>query len=247
MALLSRFGIGSATIDLIPEQTTVRPGGAVDAHLEVEGGRSDQTVEDIEIALVTRFQAQREDDRPPTHYVLWETEFKEGFTVEAGGDQTVDVPPIQVPPFTPVTQGESAVWIQSGLDIDWAVDPSDEDQLTVRPSPRLQAVLDATEQLGFGLRTVVNEEADNRLTPLPFLQRFAFRGGAGALAGKLDALYLSPIPPEAPDADLTVLMWVDRLGERDIGDVRPGRLTVATDDVDAIADQLRDAIERRLS
>jgi len=245
MALLSRFGIGSATIDLIPEQTTVRPGEKVAAHLEIEGGTSAQTVDDIEIALVTRYEAQREDDSYPAHYVLWETEFKEGFTIEAEVDRTIDVPPIQVPATTPVTLGESEVWIQTGLDIDWAVDPSDEDQLDVQPKGRTQAVLDAMEQLGFGLRTVTNEETDNRLAPLPFMQRFAFRGGAGDLAGKLDDLFLAPLPSGNGDA-LTVLMWVDRIGERDIGDVRRARLSVETNYVDAIAEQFRSEIESRL-
>jgi sporulation-control protein len=245
MALLSRFGIGSATIDLIPEQTTVRPGEKVAAHLEIEGGTSAQTVDDTEIALVTRYQAQHGDDSSPTHYVLWETEFREGFTVEAGVDRTIDVPPIQVPSIAPVTKGTSEVWIQTGLDIDWAVDPSDEDQLEVEPGGALQPVLDAMEQLGFGLRTVTNEETDNRLTPLPFVQRFAFRGGGGDFAGKLDDLFLAPLPSDDGDA-LTVLMWVDRIGERDIGDVRRARLSVETDDAEAIAEQFRGEIESRL-
>ncbi|PSQ97660.1 MAG: SpoOM family protein [Bacteroidetes bacterium SW_9_63_38] len=245
MALLSRFGIGSATIDLIPEQTTVQPGGEVAAHLEIEGGTSAQTADDIEIALVTRYQVEHDGDRTATHSVLWETEFKEGLTVEAEVDRTIDVPPIQVPATTPVTLGESEVWIQTGLDIEWAVDPSDEDQLDVQPGPRLQAVLDAMEQLGFGLRTVTNEETDNRLASLPFMQRFAFRGGAGDFAGKLDDLFLAPLPTEDEDT-LTVLMWVDRIGERDIGDVRRARLSVDTKDADAIAEQFRGKIESRL-
>jgi hypothetical protein len=41
-------------------------------------------------------------------------------------------------------------------------------------------------------------------------------------------------------------MNVDRLGDADIGDERHARLTIETDDVGAIADQLRDAIERRI-
>jgi sporulation-control protein len=245
MALLSRFGIGSATIDLIPDETAVQPGGEVEAHLELEGGSADQTVEDIEIALVTRFQAEREDDSYPTQHVLWETEFREGFTVEAGVDRSLDVPPIQVPLFTPVTMDESEVWIQTGLDIEWAVDPSDEDQLDVRPGPRLQAVLDAMEQLGFGLRSVTNEEFETRYTPLPFVQQFAFRGGSGPFAGQLDEVVLVPIQSQE-EADFIVLVRVDRLGEADIADKRHARLTIETDDVDTIAETLRDAIERRL-
>ncbi len=245
MALLSRFGIGSATIDLIPDETTVQPGGTVNAHLELEGGASDQTVEDIEVALVTRFQAQQGGDHSPAQYVLWETEFKEGFTVEAEVDRSLDVPPIEVPVSTPVTLGDSEVWIQTGLDIEWAVDPSDEDQLDVTPGPRLQAVLDAMDRLDFGLRSVTNEEEDSRFTPLPFVQRFAFRGGGGPFAGELDEVLLTPIRAEG-NQSLILLVTVDRLGEAKIGDERHARLTVDTDDADALADRLHDEIERRL-
>lgn len=245
MALLSRFGIGSATVDLIPDETTVQPGGTVNAHLELEGGASDQTVEDIEVALVTRFQAQRGGDSSPAQYVLWETEFKEGFTVEAEADRTLDVPPIEVPVSTPVTLGDSEVWIQTGLDIEWAVDPSDEDQLDVTPGPRLQAVLDAMDRLDFGLRSVTNEEEDSRFTPLPFVQRFTFRGGGGPFAGELDEVLLTPIRAEGNES-LILLVTVDRLGEAKIGDERHARLTVDTDDADALTDRLHDEIERRI-
>jgi sporulation-control protein len=245
MSILTRFGIGSATIDLIPDETEVPPGGAVDAHLEVIGGQSSQTVDDIEIAVVTRYRAHREDDSYPTHHVLWETEFKEGFTVEPEMEDSLNVPPIQIPASTPVTMGNAEVWIQSGLDIDWAVDPSDEDQLEIQPPPKLQAILDAMDQLGFGLRSVQNEEADTRLTPAPFLQEFGFRGGSGDLAGKIDEVTLSPINTESNQQHL-VLMEIDRIGERDIGDRRHDRLTVETENVDAVANQLRSAIERRL-
>jgi sporulation-control protein len=169
----------------------------------------------------------------------------DGFAIEADADRTIDIPPIQVPWSTPVTMGGVEVWIQSGLDIDWALDPSDEDQLTVEPGARLQSVLDAMDQLGFGLRTTRNEEAETQFAPHPFVQRFLFRGGAEPFAGKLDAVHLTPIPAR-PDEDLLVLMTVDRIGEREIGDKRRGRFTVSTDDVDAIADRLHDKIESRL-
>lgn len=243
MAFLSRFGIGSATIDLIPEETTVQPGEEVSAHLELEGGSADQTVDDIEIALVTRFQAKREDDTYPTQYVLWETEFREGFTVEADVDRSLDVPPIEVPPFTPVTKGASEVWIQTGLDIEWAVDPSDEDQLTVEPGSRVEGILDAMEQLGFGLRSVTNEEFATPHTPLPFVQRFAFWVGSGPFAGTLNEVVFMPVQTSGED-EVIVLLNVDRLEEG--SDERETPLRVGTDDTDAIADQIHDEIERRL-
>jgi sporulation-control protein len=231
MALLSRFGIGSAMIDLIPDETTVQPGGEVEAHLELEGGSADQTVDDIEIALVTRFQAEREDDSFPTQHVLWETEFKEGFTVEAGVDRSLDVPPIQVPSFTPVTIGGPEVWVQTGLDIEWAVDPSDEDQLDVKPGPRLQGVLDAMEQLGFTLRSVTNEESDSPTTPVPFFQRFTYQEEAG------EEVLIRFLTAENEN----LLIRVTR-PDRDEDPTDRSPLSINTDDVDVIAGQLRDKL-----
>ncbi len=232
MALLSRFGIGSATIDLIPDETTVQPGGEVEAHLELEGGSADQTVDDVEIALVTRFQAQRERDSYPTQHVLWETEFKEGFTVEAEFDRSLDVPPIAVPSFTPLTMGDSEVWVQTGLDIEWAVDPSDEDQLDVKPGPRLQGVLDAMEELGFTLQSVTNEESDLPTAPVPFVQRFTYREEAGETVALTRIL-------TAEDED--VLIRVTR-PDREADPTDRSPLSIDTDDVDVIAGQLRDKL-----
>jgi len=146
MSILTRIGIGSATIDLIPETTTVRVGGQINSSLKLKGGSSAQTVKDIEIALITQYKAEgAEGNSFWKQYGLWEMEFEEELVVHPNDDRTVDVPPIQVPLSTPVTLGDTTVWIQSALDIDWAVDPSDVDQIEVQPNALLQAVLDALE------------------------------------------------------------------------------------------------------
>lgn len=247
MSVLTRIGIGSATIDLIPEQRTVQPGEEIHAHLELKGGASAQTVDDIDIALITRYEEEgAEGNNFWTQYGLWTTEFTDGFTVEAGADRSIDVPPIQVPPSTPVTLDTTTVWIQSALDISWAVDPSDVDQIEVRPSDALQAVLDALEdQLDCRLEMVKNVETETDLTSHPFVQMFQFGGGDGPLAGALDHFTIAPIPSEEAD-DLTLLLWVDRLGEREVGDVREGQLSLQTTNTDQVADTLYDAIEQRL-
>lgn len=247
MSVLTRIGIGSATIDLIPEQRTVQPGDEIDAHLEVQGGTSAQTVDDIDIALITRYEEEgAEGNAFWTQYGLWTTEFTNGFTVEPNADRSIDVPPIQVPPFTPVTLDTTTVWIQSALDISWAVDPSDIDQIEVRPSDALQAVLDALEdRLGCRLEMVKNVETETDLTSHPFVQMFQFGGGDGPLAGALDHFTIAPIPTDDRN-ELTLLLWVDRLGEREVGDVREGQLSINTTNPDQVAKILHDAIEQRL-
>jgi sporulation-control protein spo0M len=77
------------------------------------------------------------------------------------------------------------------------------------------------------------------------VQRFAFRGGSGPFAGKLDEVVLTPIRTEGNEG-LVLLVRVDRLGEAEIGDKRHARLSVESSDADALADELHDEIERRL-
>lgn len=247
MSFLTRIGIGSATIDLIPEETTVQPGDEIDAHLELIGGSSVQTVDDVEIALITRYQYEgAEGNTFWRQHGLWTTEFKEGFSVQPEDDREVDVPPIKVPPSTPATLDTTTVWIQSALDINWAVDPSDVDQLEVRPTPRMQAVLDALEdQLEFRLREVKNVEADTHLTPHPFVQKYTFSSGQGPFADALDALSVAPIQTEDRD-ELVLLFQVDRLGDLEVGDEREGRLSVDEADPSTLADRLHDEVRQRL-
>jgi sporulation-control protein len=247
MSILSRIGIGSATIDLIPENTTVRLGGQINASLKLEGGSSRQTAKDIEIALITQYKAEgAEDNSFWKQYGLWEMEIEEELVVQPGDDRTVDVPPIQVPRSAPVTMGDTTVWIQSALDIDWAVDPSDVDQIEVQPNALLQAVLDALEDhLDLRLLTVENVESTAPDSPHPFVQEFTFEGGDGPFANALDRLIVTPIQTE-DDEGLLLLFQVDRLGDNPVGDKRDGRLRIEDADPTAIADQIHDEVERRL-
>lgn len=247
MSILTRIGIGSATIDLIPENTTVRLGGQIESSLKLEGGSSPQTAKDIEVALITQYKAEgAEGNTFWKQYGLWEMEFEEELVVQPGDDRTVDVPPIQVPRSAPVTMGDTTVWIQTALDIDWAVDPSDVDQIEVQPNALLQAVLDALEDhLDLRLLTVENVESSAPDSPHPFVQQFTFDGGDGPFANAFDRLVVTPIQTEE-DEDLLLLFQVDRLGDNPVGDKRDGRLRIEAADPGAIADRIYDAVERRL-
>ena len=247
MSILTRIGIGSATIDLIPDNTTARLGGQIDSSLELEGGSSLQTAEDIEIALITQYKAEgAEGNSFWKQYGLWAMEFEEQLVVRPDDDRTVDVPPIQVPRSTPVTMDDTSVWIQSALDINWAVDPSDVDQIEVQPNALLQAVLDALEEhLDLRLLTVENVESKTPMSPHPFVQQFTFDGGDGPFAGALDRLDVAPVQTEDEDG-LILLFQVDRLGDNPVGDKRDGRLRIEDPDAAAIADRLHDEVERRL-
>lgn len=74
--------------------------------------------------------------------ILPRTELHPGDTVEIPGSFTLAPEEsrtartdVTLPPWTPITRGDQAVWLRTVLDIEWAVDPSDEDAIDVVPGP----------------------------------------------------------------------------------------------------------------
>jgi sporulation-control protein len=241
--VLASIGIGNATVDTVLPSTTVTPGESVDAEVRIEGGDAEQAVDRIELELETRY---RTDDgyREGTvdRLVL-----SEGLTIEPGASEVREVT-LDIPYHTPVTLGNVQVWVETELDISLAVDPEDKDSLDVQPTPRMQALFDAAEQLGLSLRSA-ECEADpyGRYVGRTFYQEFEFRPSGGPFAGDLDELEFVCDP--GPDA-LTVYVEVDRRGgllsEMAETDETKTSMTVESTDPDEVAQQLRQTVERHV-
>jgi len=195
MGFLSRVGIGSATVDTILETDTVRPGDSIDAHVEIEGGSDEQEVDELELAVATAYQVPSDGDDPVYETAeINEMELTSGFTIEPDVDRTIDVPPISIPFTTPATISQTEVWIQTGLEIDWSVDPTDEDQLTVEPGPYLQTLLNAIENLGLQLDLADNVKSS--FGPHEFAQFFEYEDYGGTEWGNLDDIEFYVAPAE---------------------------------------------------
>ena len=87
-----------------------------------------------------------------------------------------------VPLNTPVTIGDSKVWLETGLDIAMAIDPSDKDTLTVRPDALLDGIFNELEAQGLRIRQVECEAVDG--FELPFVQEFEFVPTTGPYHGR---------------------------------------------------------------
>lgn len=116
--LLSSIGIGAATVDTLLPKTEFTPGETVEATVEMTGGNAEQEIDGLYFALLTRV-----DDE---HVVVDQDEITESVSLAPGETRTLTTE-VTVPPRTPVTEGECRVWLKTGLDISWAVDPNDED------------------------------------------------------------------------------------------------------------------------
>lgn len=244
MGLLNRIGIGSAEVDTILETETVQPGNRIPAHIEIEGGSDEQEVDDIELAVMTRYEVETDDGTSYNNVAIHETELTDGFTIEEGEERTIDAGEIQIPATTPPTVGKTKVWVQTGLDIDWSVDPTDQDNLTVEPGPYMEALLEAVEGLGFSVSEVENVKASG-FGSGKFVQELEYRPTHGSqYASDLDEIELFP----TRNANgLDVAVEVDKSGFSLLGsDESHHQITITTTDVSHIREQVRDLIDGQL-
>jgi sporulation-control protein len=162
--LLSSIGIGAATVDTILPQSAVRPGETLDLTVELSGGETAQRIDGLYFTLTAEADG--------VEWNVGRYESDDSFTIEAGEERTEQVT-VTIPVWTPVTRGGTRVSLATGLDIDWAVDPTDEDDVTVEPDDYVAALFAAAEQLGFDFvaSTVVETPwLDDR----PFAQELVF-------------------------------------------------------------------------
>jgi sporulation-control protein len=240
--ILASVGIGNASVDTVLPSSTVTPGESIDAEIHVTGGSVEQEVRSIDLEVETRYAA--EDGY--SEMTIDKLRLTDGLTIEPDHDDVIPVT-IDIPYTTPVTLGTVDVWVETELEIDMAVDPEDKDYLDVRPTPRMQAVFDAAEELGFTFRSA-ECEADpyGRYTSgRRFVQEFEFRPQSGPFAGKIDEIELVFVPSAD---ELTVFLEVDRRGgllsELADTDERKTRFSVRDENPSQVTEKLRQTIEK---
>ncbi len=243
MGLLNRIGIGSAEIDTILETETVQPGDSITARIEIEGGSDDQEVDEIDLAIMTRYEVETDEGSSYSTGKITETELTDGFTINAGEERTIDPGSIQIPESTPPTIGKTQVWVYTGLDINLSVDPKDKDYLEVLPGPYMEALLEAVENLGFR-RSSADNVKSRSFGPGKFAQEFEYKPHSGPYSSRLDEIELFPV---RQGERLEVVVEVDKRGGSLFGtDESHHRITIDTTDTEHIKQQLTDLIDRQL-
>lgn len=239
--VLTSLGIGAATVDTVLP-TTLTAGETVDARVDVTGGNDTQEVDGIYFALATQY----ETDESRRTAKIDTFRLADSFSIEPDEERTFSVE-IDVPYHTPVTKGKTTVWLDTGLDIDWAVDPDDRDPVEIEPDPLRETLFDALESLGFTLRTAKCEATESLFADHRFVQELEFVPRSGPFAGDLDELEVVTLP-EGNGFDL--LLEVDRRGgllsEHFDADERHDRVSLQSGDEADLERRLRAAIERNL-
>jgi sporulation-control protein len=239
--LLVKLGIGSASVDLEVPRTTVEQGDTLDVEVTAEGGWVDQEINEVKYAVRTRYVVETDDGESYRTFTLSEGTLEDGFTLGSGEDRRIEGR-IPVPSDTPLTEGRHPVWIDTALDVDWANDPDDRDELTVQPGGHLAASVDALESLGFHLHSADNDKVGSSIR-----QEFEFRPDRGPFAGDLDEL---EVVPRYRDDGIDFAVEVDQSGgllsEMAGTDETQTSVTVTDPDPDAIEEEFRRTIEENV-
>ncbi|MEK3990850.1 sporulation protein [Robertmurraya sp. FSL R5-0851] len=206
--VFASIGIGSATVDTKLEKDVFVPGEEIRGIVQIKGGKIEQLIDDIYLNLHTNYLKESDDKK---HIVKGDIErFRLIQAVTIGANETKEIPfVIRVPFDTPISIGRTKVWVETGLDIKNAVDPTDKDYIKVVPNQLMKGVLDTVAELGFRLREADCEELPYRKRRrLPFAQEFEFAAVSGSFRGKLDELEVIFFPQSDEQMDLA--LQIDR-------------------------------------
>lgn len=200
-----RFGVGAAQVELALEQRVLNPGEKVKGIVTVYGGDHEQTVDAIYFAYLTQCRGKG----APRTVDFGRQLLTNSFVTHPGETRTIPVH-LEVPINCPITIGNTRIWIQTGLDIDWSIDPTDKDFIRIEPTEAMESLSGALHLLGFeleGNRCVEAPEGTN----LDFVQEFHYEARGGNFANKIDALFVLFIPRPGRQEALLVIDRQDML------------------------------------
>lgn len=246
---LARVGVGNATVEVRLQSTTIRPGDAVDAEIRMIGGSAAREIDAVRLALETRYLTTGMHDDGYTVLALDRVTGAESVTIQPDETETWSVT-VDVPYATPITRGGSDVWIDVTVDAGDLTDSEGTTDITVEPTPRLEAVLDVLDDLGFSLeRSECLGDPDERYTTdRPYVQRFEFDPEGSRYEGTLDGIEVRTDPRVD---DLAVVVDLDRhagvLSELMGTDHESSTLVVDSTDRSEVQRQFVGAIENALS
>ncbi len=210
---LSRIGIGAAKVDCQPDQSAITAGETLTGTILVVGGSVEQDINKVEVVLCCNYfdETTRTDSDGDTETIEVEKTAKIAsvqldYISRIEPERTVRIPfELVIPKYTPITAGRSRVWLETALDIDYAIDQHDKDHLKVDPSPTQYAFLEVVESMGFTLTEVQCDKA--KKLPLGIGQEFEYKPLQEPYRSKLDEIEF--VFYESDEA-LTVWFEVDK-------------------------------------
>ncbi len=193
--VFASVGIDAAKVDTVVETENIFPGGEIEGYIEIKGGNVEQKIDKIYLNVFVQYLKE------------YTTEDQEGEETEEESKISVSIQKFDVhinrtvrkkenfevpfsfilSAFAPISTKSFPIWIQTGLDIKRAIDPTDRDYINVAPHFFINSVIGALEELGFVIRQIENEYYDASYGKIPFVQEIEFEP-TGAFRGQLEEL-----------------------------------------------------------
>lgn len=144
--LLTRIGIGSATVDTRLQSAHVIPGDLLRGEVVIQGGAAAQEMANLYLRIMTRYKTdEHTHDLTLASYTL-----AEPMTIQPGSHWQRSFE-VELPYATPLTLRRTPVYVVTSVDVEMSIDPKDTDMLHVGPHPLQERVLQALQELGFAL------------------------------------------------------------------------------------------------
>ncbi|MFD2680556.1 sporulation protein [Bacillus seohaeanensis] len=248
--VFASIGIGAASVDTKLEKSNFQAGETVNGIVEVTGGNVEQKIDSIYLTLFTTYIRESDDKKYTDYAPIQKVRISEPFSIK---EKEVKQLPFsfRIPLETPVTYGNTRVWIATGLDIKNAMDPKDKDYIEIAPAELPDKVLKTIQDLGFRIRKVDCEQAPRRYRgKYPFVQEFEFVPTNSTYKRNLDELEVVFFNQSETSVDL--LIEVDRrarglggfLAEALEMDESMVRVTVTKSDIPSLSQKLQEVIHR---
>ncbi len=248
--VFASFGIGAATVDTKLEKSSYQAGETAKGVVEIKGGSTSQTIDSIYLTLYTTYIRESDDKKYTDYAPIQKVQISEPFTI--GENEKREIPFSFTLPFeTPITYGNTRVWVATGLDIKNSVDPKDKDYIEIVPHNLINGILQSVQDLGFRIRKVECEKAPRRFRGrYPFIQEFEFVPVSGAYQRSLDEIELMFLNQSEEQAD--VLIEVDRrarglggfLAEALEMDESMVKMTIRSSDLPHLSSKLKETIDK---
>jgi sporulation-control protein len=189
--LFASIGFGGATVDTRLLKSQVALYDTVQGEIIVRGGSTEQDIEHLTLAVMTRMEVESGDSETTSDKVLQHIPIKGRFTLYEAQEMVIPFS-FQLHPETPVSYLEplglsrhkTSVWIHTDLGIEWATDAADKDYLQVMPTPAMQYFHQAMTQLGYKLHAADVEKGNLKGTTfqssLGCYQELEYKAGWGS-------------------------------------------------------------------
>ncbi|ESK55531.1 MAG: sporulation protein [Moraxellaceae bacterium] len=156
--IMSGLGVQGVTVETRLHNPTLQAGGTLEGEISFKGGSSDKEINSLYLQLMTIAEVESGDHEFNQPLILDQWLISSNFLLAA--HQSHHIPfTMQLPEETPITEvscrrNGTRVWINTHMDVDWGLDATDRDYLSVLPTPTMQVFLQAMQQCGFVLSSV---------------------------------------------------------------------------------------------